>query len=287
MKSENLNTYAEVTWCPGCSNFLIDRAIKEVLVELSEEQKIDLNKVVVVSGIGCHAKISDYINVCSFYSLHGRVASVASGIKLANPELTVIGFAGDGDAYAEGLDHLVFAAKRNSDITMVIHDNRVFALTTGQFTPTSPAGFKGRSTPAGTPEEPFNPILLMLASGATFVARCFAGDLEHMKYVFKRALLHKGFAFIDVLQPCVSFYNLFEFYQKHVYKLELKNHDPSDWFKALEVAKEWNYEGEDSVRIPIGIFYETRKSTYEENVVRGKKIQEGAPSIEELLEEKK
>jgi len=287
MRLEDLNTYAEVTWCPGCSNFLIDRAIKEALIELSEEQKIDLNKVVVLSGIGCHAKISDYINLCSFYSLHGRVPSVASGIKLANPELVVIGFAGDGDAYAEGLDHLIFAAKRNSDITMIIHNNRVFALTTGQFTPTSPVGFRGRSTPMGAPEEPFNPILLMLASGATFVARCFAGNLGHMKEVFKRALLHRGFAFIDVLQPCLSFYDLFDFYREHVYELESVDHDPSDFSRAIEVAREWNYEGEDDARIAIGIFYETRKPTYEELVLKGRKIEGGVPPIEELLEEKK
>src|SRR3989338_5679823 len=149
MNTPDLGTQAENTWCPGCGNFAILSAIKAVLKSIQEEGT-PLEDVVLVSGIGCHAKIVDYINVNSFYSIHGRANPAAEGIKLANPRLKVICLAGDGDAYGEGIEHLIFAAKRNIDITMIIHNNRVYGLTTGQYTPTSPFGFKGRSTPQGT-----------------------------------------------------------------------------------------------------------------------------------------
>src|SRR3989338_10004173 len=156
MSQINLGTYAQNTWCPGCGNFAILSAIKAVCSELNQEG-LPLEDIVLVSGIGCHAKIVDYINLNSFYSIHGRVVQAAEAIKLTNPGVKVIGFAGDGDAYGEGLEHLIFAAKRNIDITMLIHNNRVYGLTTGQYTPTSPLGFRGRSTPEGTKELPINP----------------------------------------------------------------------------------------------------------------------------------
>ena len=149
MNGRNLITDARNTWCPGCGNFSIQFALKALFQDL-EKQGTSLDDVVLVTGIGCHAKIADYLNINTFYSIHGRVLPAATAIKLANPRLTVIGCAGDGDAYAEGLDHLIFAAKRNVDITLFIHNNRVYGLTTGQYTPTSPLGYKGRSTPSGT-----------------------------------------------------------------------------------------------------------------------------------------
>lgn len=256
----SLDINTEITWCPGCGNFGILNAVKNVIKTKDKE------KIVIVSGIGCHAKIVDYINVNSFYSIHGRVPPTASGIKLANPELNVIGFAGDGDAYGEGLEHLIFAAKRNINITMIIHDNRLYALTTGQFSPTSPEGFKGKSTPTGTVEEPFNPIKLMIASGATFVARTFAGDLKHLQETIDEAINHKGFSIVDVLQPCITFFNTYDFYRKNIYKLE--NHDFTDERKAIEKAEEWNYNN--GGRIPIGIFYKVEKPTYDELILKGR-----------------
>ncbi len=148
MNPKDLGTYAKNTWCPGCGNFSILNAMKAVLAQLDEEG-FPIEKVVLVWGIGCHGKIVDYLNVNSFYSIHGRTLPVATAIKLANPDLKVICFSGDGDSLAEGLDHLIFAAKRNIDITLILHDNRVYGLTTGQYTPTSPLGFKGKSTPRG------------------------------------------------------------------------------------------------------------------------------------------
>jgi len=282
---KDLNTYAPNTWCPGCGNFGIERAAKLAFIELINDGKLKRENLVILSGIGCHAKIVDYINVNSFYSIHGRVPAPATGIKLANPELTVVGFAGDGDAYGEGIDHIVFAAKRNIDVKMVIHNNRVYGLTTGQFTPTSPKGFEGKSTPKGAPEEPLNPIELMLACGATFVARAYPGNITHLKDLIKQAILHRGFAIIDVLQPCVTFFDTYKYYAPRVYNLQDEGHDYGDWNSALAKAREWGY-GEDAERIPIGIFYMTERPTYDEIVVAGRNLRDTSiPDIGDLLKE--
>lgn len=246
----NLDTGAKNTWCPGCGNFAIMNAMKVVLTSLASEG-LPVENVVLVSGIGCHAKIVDYMNVNSFYSIHGRVFPAATGIKFADPKLTVIGHSGDGDAYGEGIEHLIFAAKRNVDITAIIHNNRVYGLTTGQYTPTSPLGFKGRSTPHGTRELPINPLELMLASGATYIARGTSHGLELLKRLFKEAILHKGFSIVDVLQVCVTYYNMYEYYDKRVY--ELKDHDPADHDKAMSKIREWDYNRD--APIALGTFY--------------------------------
>ena len=266
MNQPNLGTYAQNTWCPGCGNFAILNAIKSVLTELLAEG-LSLENVVLVSGIGCHAKIVDYINVNSFYSIHGRVVAAAEGIKLGNPKLKVIGFAGDGDAYGEGIEHLIFAAKRNIDITMIIHNNRVYGLTTGQYTPTSPLGFRGRSTPQGTVELPINPLELMLASGATYLARGTSHGIELLKKIFKEAIIHKGFSLVDVLQVCVTYFNMYEYYDKHVY--ELNGHDPADYNQALNKIKEWDYNRE--AQIAIGTVYKNERSTFEEKFFADRK----------------
>ncbi|MCX5800803.1 MAG: thiamine pyrophosphate-dependent enzyme [Candidatus Eisenbacteria bacterium] len=259
MAQLELATKAKNTWCPGCGNFAILTSIKAVLKALVDEGT-PLEKVVLVSGIGCHAKIVDYVNVNSFYSIHGRVVPVAEAIKIANPDLTVIGFAGDGDAYGEGLEHLVFAAKRNVDITMVIHNNRVYGLTTGQYTPTSPQGFKGRSTPRGALEVPLNPLELMLASGATFLARGYSHGLDLLKRVFREAISHKGFALVDVLQVCVTFFNMYENYNQRVY--ELKEHDPTDYGQVSAKIREWDYNSD--APIAAGVLYRKLAPTFEE-----------------------
>ena len=255
MEKVNLGTYAKNTWCPGCGNFAILNSIKAVLGELIEEG-FPREKIVIVSGIGCHAKIADYLNVNSFYSLHGRVVPVCEAIKLANPELKVIGFAGDGDTYGEGLEHLIFAAKRDIDINIIIHNNRVYGLTTGQYTPTSPLGFKGRSTPSGTTEAPINPLELMMASHASFIARGYSHGIELLKKVFKEGIQHKGFSLMDVLQVCVTFYNMYDYYNSRVY--ELKDHVPNDYDMALKKIKEWDYNSDS--KIPLGVFYKNDHS---------------------------
>ena len=261
---KDLGTYTQNTWCPGCGNFAILNAIKAVLNSLADEGAVPLENVVIVSGIGCHAKIVDYINVNSFYSLHGRTLPPATGIKLARPGMKVICFAGDGDAYGEGLEHFIFAAKRNIDITMIVHNNRVYGLTTGQCTPTSPLGFKGRSTPFGSKELPLNPLELAFASGATYIARGTSHGLELLKKIFKEAILHKGFSLVDVLQVCVTYYNMYEYYDKRVY--EIKDHNPADYDQASAKIREWDYNKD--ARIALGLFYKKEAPTFDESFAK-------------------
>lgn len=251
-------TQAQNTWCPGCGNFALQHTLKTVFQEM-EAEGYPVENLVLVTGIGCHGKIADYMNVNSFYSLHGRSVPVASGIKLANPDLKVICCMGDGDAYAEGLAHLIFAAKRNLDITIIIHDNRVYGLTTGQYTPTSPLNFRGRSTPQGTKETPFNPLELMLVSGATCVARGYSRNLPLLKNLFREAIDHTGCSIVDVLQICASFFNMTEYYNERVY--ELKDHDTSDFTAALEKMREWDYNTD--APIALGKFYQVTAPNFD------------------------
>ncbi|MDD3905613.1 MAG: thiamine pyrophosphate-dependent enzyme [Candidatus Omnitrophica bacterium] len=257
---KGLDTKAVNTWCLGCGNFSILNAMKSVLASFVDEG-LPVENVVLVSGIGCHAKIVDYVNVNSFYSLHGRVIPPATGIKIANPALKVIGHSGDGDAYGEGLEHLIFAAKRNVDMTVIIHNNRVYGLTTGQYTPTSPYGYKGRSTPSGAKEMPINPMDLLLASGATFLARGTSHGIELLKKIFREAILHKGFSLVDVLQVCVTYCNLYEYYDKRVY--ELSGHNPYDYASAEAKIREWDYNKDG--KIALGVFYKKEAPVFEDS----------------------
>jgi 2-oxoglutarate ferredoxin oxidoreductase subunit beta len=257
MNGRNLITDAQNTWCPGCGNFSIQFALKALLQDM-EKQGRSLDDVVLVTGIGCHAKMADYLNINTFYSIHGRVLPVATGIKLANPDLTVIGCAGDGDAYAEGLDHLIFAAKRNLDISLFIHNNRVYGLTTGQYTPTSPLGFKGRSTPSGTPEYPINPLELMFASGASFIARGYTRNQPLLKRTMMEAVRHRGFSFVDILQICATYFDVHDVYDRYVY--ELSGHDTRNSQQALQKILEWDYNT--PAPIALGTFFEREIPTF-------------------------
>jgi 2-oxoglutarate/2-oxoacid ferredoxin oxidoreductase subunit beta len=282
MTGRNLITPARNTWCPGCGNFSLQFTLKAVLGEF-EQAGQSLDDVVLVTGIGCHAKMADYLNVNSFYSIHGRTIPAAIGIKLANPGLKVICCAGDGDCYAEGLDHLIFAAKRNADITVIIHNNRVYGLTTGQYTPTSPLGFRGRSTPGGTTELPINPLELMLASGATFVARGYTRKMEQLRSLVNQGLLHRGFSFIDVLQICATYNNMTGYYNEHVYDLE--GHDVSSFEAAFRKAREWDYNAD--ARIPLGLFFRKEMPTYEDRVfAHPPDNTDRQKGIEKILQEK-
>lgn len=275
----NLGTTAQNTWCIGCGNFSILGAVKTVLQSLAEEG-LGLENIVLVSGIGCHGKIVDYINVNSFYSIHGRATPAAEAIKLAKPGLKVIVFAGDGDAYGEGMEHLVFAAKRNIDITMIIHNNRVYGLTTGQYTPTSPLGFVGRSTPFGTKELPLNPLEVMLSCGATYLARGTSHGLDLLKKLFKEAILHKGFSLVDVLQVCVTYNNLYEFYDKRVY--EPQSHKPWEYTEALLKIREWDYNND--AKIALGVLYKKDITTFDERIKTEEKVIDNDSKIREYLQ---
>ncbi|AAB90490.1 MULTISPECIES: thiamine pyrophosphate-dependent enzyme [Archaeoglobus] len=237
-----------ITWCPGCGNFAILKAFERASRRVIEEGF----DIAVSSGIGCHGKISDYLSLPGFHVIHGRVPPFLTGLKLANPNLVVVGFSGDGDGLNEGVEHLVHAARRNTDITIILHNNGVFGLTTGQVTATSPRGRKSRSTPRGNPEYPLNPCHLMLVSGATFVARVFAGEQERLSEVFYNAMKHKGFSFVEVMQPCVSFNNFWEM-RKEIYWIERS----SDLLEAMKNCSDAK---------ACGIFYAEEKETYEDAV---------------------
>jgi 2-oxoglutarate ferredoxin oxidoreductase subunit beta len=245
-----------------------------------EQAGKSLDDVVLVSGIGCHAKMADYLNINSFYALHGRAIPVATGIKLGNPRLTVICCSGDGDSYAEGLDHLIFAAKRNIDITVIIHNNRVYGLTTGQYTPTSPLGFKGKSTPSGTAEYPINPLELMLASGATYVARGYTKKMDLLKKLVREGISHKGFAFLDVLQICATFFPIADYYSPRVY--ELSDHDPTSFESACMKSREWDYNSD--ARIALGTFFTRSLPCFDDKMGLSEiKVRDRKQAVQELL----
>lgn len=258
MADINLNTQTVNTWCPGCTNFIILAGLKSVIQSLINKG-YDKDKFVIAAGIGCHGKLPDYLNVSSIMSLHGRDVATAEGIKIAKPELTVIAIAGDGDAYAEGIEHLIHAAKRNSDITLFVHNNQVFGLTTGQVTPTSPKGYRGRSTPGGSIEEPLNPLMLMLSAGASFVARASTLDPEGMKKIMAEAIQHKGFSIVDIIQPCITFADTRQYFKENCYNLD------ASWPTAnFDVAiKKIN---ENIAKIGLGIFYKEKKPTFEDQL---------------------
>jgi 2-oxoglutarate ferredoxin oxidoreductase subunit beta len=249
---DDLKTYAHNTWCPGCGNFGIQTAFKRAVRKL-EEKGTSRTNIIISAGIGCHAKIFDYLNLSGFYSLHGRSMTTIQGIKLANPDLKVVTFVGDGDALGEGLAHMVFAAKKNADITVIVHNNEVYGLTTGQFTPTSARGFRGRSTPKGSIEDPINPITLMLESGATYAARGFAGKLDNLAEIIERAITHEGFSFVEVLQPCVSFNDT---YKKFNSLVEIMESVPGSLEDAHKAARTQD-------KILLGVFYQNEKTPYQ------------------------
>lgn len=250
--------YAEataITWCPGCGNFGILKAMRQALVALS----IEPYQVLMVSGIGQAGKFPHYLRCHVLNELHGRALPAATAAKIVNQELTVIAVGGDGDGYGEGGNHWIAAMHRNVDITYLVHNNQVYGLTKGQASPTSDPGFVTKTTPEGAWVS-LNPLALAIASDASFVARGFAGDIEHLSQLIRMGIEHRGFALIDVLQPCVSFNhrNTYSWYRERVYKLaEANGYDPGDRVAAFTRALEW---GE---RIPIGLIYQKERPTYE------------------------
>jgi 2-oxoglutarate ferredoxin oxidoreductase subunit beta len=238
---------AEIVWCPGCGDFSVLRALKLAIAELG----LQPHEALLVSGIGCGSKIPDYMNINGYMTIHGRPLAVATGAKLANPELHVIVVNGDGDSYGIGGNHFVHTCRRNPDITHIVENNQIYGLTKGQYSPTSDTGFVTSTSPDGSTELAFNPMAIALAAGASFVARSFAGDPKHVAAMIVAGMKHRGYALIDVLQPCVTFnrVNTYEWYRERAYHVEDEDHDPSDREAAWSKAQEWGH------RIPIGILY--------------------------------
>jgi len=255
----DLTTDAKNTWCPGCPNSQILVAFRMAVEEMVKKDELELHNLVAGAGVGCHGKISDYLEVNTFNSLHGRIIPTLTGIKLANPKLQVVGFSGDGDSFSEGFNHISNAARTNSNITVFLHNNQVFALTTGQATRLTPKGFKGGTTPDGSFNEPINPAFVMLALGATFVARTYAGDIKKTKAIMQAAMRHEGFAFVDIIQPCLTFFDTRDYFKKRMYWIDEK-HNAGRFDSALKVARSVSDE-----KVPLGIFYQVKKPTFESN----------------------
>ncbi len=257
---EMLKTQYVPTWCAGCGNFGIFTALKKAVSLLD----LDPEQLALVTGIGCSSKIAQYLNTYRIETLHGRTLPVATGVKLANHQLTVIAEGGDGDGMGLGMGHFIHTARRNLDITYIIHNNQIYGLTKGQASPTSDLGTITKFTPApqGNVEQPINIVQLALQAGATWVGRSTAADPQ-LASILAQAVSHKGFAVVDILQPCVSFnhVNTYGWYQERVYRLEtLPEYDPEDHAKATSVAGQWGD------KIPIGVFFHSKRSTFEDSL---------------------
>lgn len=260
IKLLDLQTKESPDWCPGCGDFGILMGIKKAVIELDRP----LHETCIVSGIGCSGKLNHFVNTYGFEGLHGRALPLATGIHLANHNLNVVAVGGDGDGYGIGMGHFMHTMRRNMNFTYIVHNNQVYGLTKGQYSPTTEPGMKTSSSPFGAIETPVNPIKLGLAAeGVTFLARGFAGDIKHLHALILEGMKHKGFALIDVLQPCVTFnkLNTYDFFKSRVYKLEEDTtYDKTNRQMAMERADEWDK------RIATGIFYQIDAPTYEDSI---------------------
>ncbi len=245
MKETRFDIKGDIAWCPGCGNFLLLQLLKESLDELD----VDPTNVVISSGIGQAAKMPQYVNTSFFNGLHGRGLPVATAISLTNPELLVIAEGGDGDMYGEGGNHFLHTVRRNPNIVHLVHNNMVYGLTKGQASPTSPRGFKTPLQTEGVILEPLNPLALAITLGAGFVARTFVGNRELTKDVVKQAIAHKGYALVDIFDPCVSFnkVNTFAWYKEHSYVLG-DDWDSSNKIQSLTKSME-------NDPFPLGVLY--------------------------------
>jgi 2-oxoglutarate ferredoxin oxidoreductase subunit beta len=257
LKPKDFKGKVDPDWCPGCGDFGVLNSLQKVCAELGRRP----HEIVTVSGIGCSSNFPGFFHAYGMHTLHGRALAVATGVKMANHELTVIATGGDGDGYGIGGNHFAHTARRNVDLTYLVMNNQIYGLTTGQVSPTSCSGMKTKSTPFGSVEPPVNPITTAIMNGATFVARAFSGDPKHLAELMKKAILHKGFALIDIFSPCVTFNhdNDYNFFRPRLKRLEDERHDPNDWKAACEKAMVWGD------KIYIGLF-----------------LQREAPSLDQL-----
>jgi 2-oxoglutarate ferredoxin oxidoreductase subunit beta len=262
-------------WCPGCGDFGVLNSLVAAVANL----EIDPKDLLVVSGIGCSSNLPGFIHSYGLHTLHGRAMAVATGARLANTDLTVVVTGGDGDGYGIGVGHFIHAMRRNLDITYIVMDNQIYGLTTGQASPTSMREFVTKSSPQGTKEDPINPISLAIVAGASYVARGFSGDPKHLTELIQNGIKHRGFALIDVFSPCVTWNKIdtYDYFRQNCYKFNDASYNTSDMAVALSKAME------KGPKLPIGLFYETNKPTYEESdpVVRAGPAVKSKLGIEE------
>jgi len=261
-------THDHPNWCPGCGDFGIWVSLKNAIVQLN----LNPWEVVLISGIGCAGKLPYWVKTYGFNGLHGRPMPVAEGIKLANAGLTVIVIGGDGDQYAEGFNHLVHAARRNINLTLLVHNNQIYSLTTGQYSAETDIGMKNKATPVPTVEAPLNALSSALAAGATFVARGYAGDNKLETKLMVEGIRHKGFSIIDSMQPCVTFNhkNTYSWFNEHIYNVADTGHEINNKLKAFEVTEQWPLKHElkdgEKERVAIGLIYQEERPTWDEQI---------------------
>ena len=262
------------TWCPGCGDF----GVLNGLYNAMRQKGLQTKDIVVVSGIGCSSRLPFFVASYGFHGVHGRAMPIATGIKVANPNLKVLAMGGDGDAFAIGGGHFVHAARRNLDICYVIMDNNIYGLTKGQTSPTSQVGFVTKTTPKGTPDRPINPLRLAIASGATFVARGFSGKPKELAELIVEGINHNGFAVIDTFSPCPTFnkINTFKAYREEVADLP-KDHDASDMHKAIELASSVD-------PMYLGVLYREEGESFEDHLAAARVgIEDNAQQVMENL----
>lgn len=251
---KKLKTTEELTWCPGCPNFMILEGVKHAMADLIQKKKYKQTDFAMTTDIGCNSKIFDYLNISGVYGLHGRALPTAIGIRLGNPKLKTLCFAGDGAIYSEGISHLIHAFRYNADVTLLVHDNQAFSLTTGQPTATSQQGFSSKADPKGVQDLPLNPIELALACKATFIARCNARDFKHTAEIVKKAIAHKGFSYVEIMQDCLIFNKLINGKDGIMYKVK----DNTDLKTAEKYAKQYEYNSKKG-KIPLGVLYKVNQ----------------------------
>ena len=264
----NLKTKEEITWCPGCPNFMILESVKTALANLISKG-IKQEEFVMTTDIGCSSKIYDYLNISAIYGLHGRSLPTGLGITLGNPNLKVISFVGDGGLYNEGISHFMHAGRYNADMTLLVHDNQSFSLTTGQPTATSQQGYKSKAAPLGEFDHPLNPIKIALAANIPFIARADAKDLKGTAEIIQKAIEHKGFSYVEIIQDCLIFNLESNKTDDKMYKIEPN----TDKKKAEKLADEWDYNLQNG-KIPIGIIFQEEKPTLSDKWPQLKKLKE-------------
>ncbi len=256
-------------WCPGCGDFGVIAALKSALAELGLQPK----DVAFISGIGCSGKISGYLHSYAFHGVHGRALPVATAVKLANRDLTVIAAGGDGDGFAIGAGHFIHAVRRNPNITYIVMDNQTYGLTKGQSSPTSAVGYVTGTSPGGNPDAPLDGIAVALAAGGTFLARGFSAQPKKLVELIKDGIRHPGFSVIQVMSPCVTFnkINTYQWFKENVYDVEeLGDYDTSDRGRAFNTIMS---DG----KIALGVLYREIRPTLEDLVLKDKPPLVSAP----------
>ncbi len=245
------------TWCPGCGYYSMTEGVTGALNQLG----IEKHNTVIVSGIGCASRFPFFMETYGFHTLHGRALPVATGVRLANDDLTVIAVGGDGDGFAIGGGHIPHVARRNVDITYLLFDNGIYGLTKGQASPTSAVNFNTTTSPLGNLDEPLNPLMLVLSYGAGWVGQAYAGKPHHLAGLIAEAIAHKGFSYLHIISPCVTFDKTDRTYQNlDIAVQELpKDHDRHDKLAAIKQA---SHTGSPA----LGVYYVEQRPTLTDNM---------------------